>query len=126
MIGRFFLTSAQAASSTPPYLGSFDFGDQVISIPALNASTGAFVYDAQFNLEHDSVLSGVLAGISSGAVTLTESWFSELPGQVESRTLARSIVFDGQPFDLGTQPGTASVISISPNIYRISLSGAHH
>ncbi|MBI5924352.1 MAG: PEP-CTERM sorting domain-containing protein [Aquabacterium sp.] len=118
-----FSTSAQAADSTVPYWGSFDFGDQVVSIPALSASSGAFVFDTRFHLEHDSVLTGVLTGISSGAVTLTETWFSELRGQIESRTLARSIVFDGQPFDLGTQPGTAGVISISPSMYRISLSG---
>lgn len=117
------MTSAQAAGSTPPYLGSLGYGDQGIAILPLAPSTSAFVYEAQFNLEHDSALTGQLTGIRSGAATLTESWFNEALGQTESRTWARTIAFDGQPFDLGTLPGTAGVISISPSTYTISLSG---
>lgn len=116
------MTSAQAAGSTPPYLGSLGYGDQGIVILPLAPST-SFVYEAQFNLEHDSALTGQLTGIRSGAATLTESWFNEALGQTESRTWAGTIAFDGQPFDLGTLPGTAGVFSISPSTYTISLSG---
>lgn len=118
-----FSTLAQAAGSALPYLGNLGYGDQSIAIPPLAPSTNAFVYEAQFNLLNDSALTGRLTGIRSGAATLTESWFNEASGQTESRTWARTIAFDGQPFDLGALPGTAGVVSISPSIYTISLSG---
>ncbi|HEX5355040.1 MAG TPA: PEP-CTERM sorting domain-containing protein [Aquabacterium sp.] len=117
------MASAQAAGATPPYLGDLGYGDQSIVIQPLAPSTNAFVYEARFNLLHDSALTGVLTGIRSGAATVTESWFNEALGQTESRTWARTIAFDGQPFDLGTLPGTAGVVSISPSTYTISLSG---
>ncbi|HEX5354998.1 MAG TPA: hypothetical protein VFW93_02180, partial [Aquabacterium sp.] len=84
------MTSAQAAGATLPYLGNLGYGDQTIVIPPLAPTTPAFVYDAQFNLLHDSALTGVLTGIRSGAATVTESWFNEALGQTESRTWART------------------------------------
>jgi hypothetical protein len=111
-----------AHAATPSSSLSTLFPGGGIRVPITTvAGTNSFASQIEFAMAQDGALTGLLTGITSGASTLFQTRFNETTGATDATVVSRQIVFDGQPFNLGTVG--ASAAGASPRIYVLNLSG---
>ncbi len=113
-------SGTQAALSVPDF-GTLTPGDYTVSIPGFTG-TSSFSYQLAFGVAQDSVLTGNLTGISSGASTFNQVRFNESTGAMDTTQVSRQVVFEGRDFNLGTVG--ASLPGISPSSFVLKLSGS--